>query len=68
MAIRTKLARRVLNKTQQRHLTEMGIGGMAAFRETRAHQIKMNKEGQENNLWAEACWECREIAEKLGVE
>ncbi len=62
--IRTKLAKKVLNKTEQRHLTEMGIYSMKTFRRTRYFQIKLRKDNRD----LEPCFDCKQIAHKLGIE
>ena len=61
--IRTKLAKKVLRKKQQKHLTEMGITSMASFKRIREDQLKQKKEHPD----IEPCWDCRMIASKLGV-
>jgi hypothetical protein len=62
--IRTKLAKKVLTKAEQKHLTESGVHSMEAFKRTRAAQIKM----KEDEPRIEPCFECRHIAQKLGIE
>ena len=69
--IRTKLAKKVLTKKEQKHLSEMGINSMSVFLITRKDQIKMRAEGDAKGHTpgiAEPCFECKEIARKLGVE
>lgn len=71
MAITTKLAKRVLGKKEQKHLTEMGINSMRQFLEARELQIRQTEMGLSDGLTpgiAEACWECRQIARKLGID
>lgn len=63
MGIRTKKAKKVLTKAEQQHLTEMNVHSFREFREAREHQIKKTTQGM-----AEACWECKGIARKLGIE
>ena len=62
--IRTKLAKKVLTKKDQRHLTEdAGIRSMTAFERTRKIQGEMRlSDGRE------PCFHCRSIALKLGIE
>lgn len=62
--LRTKIARKVLTKAEQRHLTAMGIHSMEAFKRTREAQVKMKTEEPR----VEPCFECRTIARKLGLE
>ena len=69
--IHTKLAKKVLTKKEQRHLTEMGINSMSVFLATRKDQIKMRKEADKEGLppgIGEPCWKCKIIAQKLGVD
>ena len=61
--IRTKLAKKVLTKKEQKHLTEMGVSTMDIFNRTRTEQLKFKKLHADT----EPCWECRTIAGKLGV-
>lgn len=64
MAIHTKLAKKVLTKKEQRHLTkDAGVNSMAAFLRTRKNQLEL-KQG----TLIEPCFECRHIAKKLGLE
>ena len=61
--IRTKLARRVLTRAEQRHLTDVGIRSLAGLREAREYQRALaGKDGRE------PCYECRTIARKLGLD
>ena len=60
--IRTKQAKRLLTKGEQRHLTEMHVHSLAAFIRTRAAQIEQRKISP-----FESCFECRIIARKLGL-
>lgn len=62
--IRTKKAKKVLTKKEQRHLTDMGIHSMSAFEATRSDQIRQKSECTK----IEPCWDCRMIAEKLGIK
>lgn len=57
MAIRTKLAKKLLTKKEQAHLTEGGINSMKSLRS----QIEFLKET------GCKCFECKHIAAKLGV-
>ncbi|MCK5601750.1 hypothetical protein KAR91_07780 [Candidatus Pacearchaeota archaeon] len=61
--IRTKQAKRVLGKKEQKHLTEMGINSLAQFKINREKQLKQKAEAPD----IEPCWDCRMIASKLGV-
>lgn len=63
--LRTKLAKKVLKRAQQKHLTLMGIHSMKHFLETRQHQLKQE---QESSYPYRACFECRSIALKLDIE
>ena len=65
--LRTKLAKKVLKKAEQKHLTEMGIHSMAHLLETRAVQLSQ-EEGKPDKPCYIACHECRVIARKLGVD
>lgn len=59
----TKLAKKVLTKAEQKHLTEVGVNSMEAFRKCREYQIKIKGKSKR-----ETCFECRTIAIKLGIE
>ena len=61
--IRTKKAKKVLTKKEQRHLTDMGIHSILVFGKVIAEQARQKRECTE----IEPCWECRIIAEKLGI-
>ena len=63
--ITTKLAKKVLKKAEQKHLTEMGIYSMAHFLEARQVQLAQEKATPSHYI---ACYECRVIARKLGIE
>jgi hypothetical protein len=54
-----------LTRPEQKHLREMGIHSLKAMRVNRGTQAKMKEYG-ENEI--EPCWECRNIAVKLGLE
>ena len=60
----TKLAKKVLTKKEQRHLSENGVHSMASFLKTREYQIELQRVNGSRDL----CFECRTIALKLGVE
>jgi len=60
--IRTKKAKKVLTKKEQRHLTESNIHTMAAME----RQVAFLKT-YEGNPTIYPCWECRAIARKLGL-
>jgi len=63
MSLRTKKAKKVLTKAEQRHLTEVGIHSMANFLYERETQVELGKR------WDyEVCHTCRAIALKLGLE
>lgn len=64
--IRTKLAKKVLGKKQQRHLTEMRINSMREFKESRDKLARLRKQN-DNDPWYR-CYECEEIERKLGVK
>ena len=59
--IRTKLAKKVLTKKEQRHLSENGINSMTQFLKTREYQIELKAE-----TGVEPCFECKRIARELG--
>ena len=61
--IKTKLAKKVLTKAEQRHLTEdANVHSMAAFLRTIEQQREWDK-GKDTRT----CFECSIIARKLGV-
>jgi len=60
--LRTKTAKKVLTKKEQRHLTEMGIHTMAAMK--RQVAFMKTDEGKPGTFH---CWECKTIARKLGL-
>ena len=62
--LRTKTAKKLLTKKEQRHLTDMKIYSMATFERTRALQILQVEE----NPNIEPCFECKFIAQKLGIK
>ena len=62
--IRTKLAKRVLTKKEQKHLSENGVHSMASFLETRKYQMELQKVSGGK----EPCFECKTIAIKLGID
>lgn len=62
--LRSKEAKKLLTKKEQRHLTEMKVNSMAAFERTRAFQISQLTE----NSNIEPCFECKFIAQKLGLK
>lgn len=62
--LRTKLARKVLTRKEQRHLSKVaGVHSMDAFLRTRKIQRKQKAESG-----IEPCFECKHIAKKLEVE
>ena len=69
--LRTKLAKKVLTKKEQKHLSEVNVHSMAAFIRTRAAHAEMrekNERDKNNPLAPEPCFDCRHIALKLGLE
>ncbi|MDD2462478.1 MAG: hypothetical protein PHI97_00610 [Desulfobulbus sp.] len=70
--IHTKLARRVLNKNEQKHLTACGINSMATLVRTVNSQEKnqleaVKKHGSDIPFLLCRCADCHEIARKLGI-
>ena len=67
----TKLAKKMLTKKEQKHLSEVGIYSMVSFLRTRKEQIKMAEKsrikGHPPGI-AVPCFECLRIAQKLGIE
>ena len=59
--IRTKLAKKVLTKKEQKHLTEMNINSIASMQRQIDFMGKMNDDDF-------PCYECRHIANKLGIK
>jgi hypothetical protein len=67
--IRTKKAKKILNKKEQRHLTESGINSMAAL-ERQAEFMKERKaEGEKDGhgLGISVCLDCWFIARKFDL-
>ncbi len=58
--LRTKLAKKVLSKKEQKHLTEGNIHSLAAMK----RQVEFNR-GKDHIT---GCVECHIIATKLGLE
>jgi len=58
--IRTKLAKKVLTKKEQRHLTEMGINSMQALRKQEGFMHEKNPKDP-----GMVCRECQHIINKL---
>lgn len=58
----TKLAKKVLTKTEQKHLTKVGINSMRTFLEARKVQLEHEEISE-----PVACSDCQHIARKLGV-
>ena len=58
--IRTKLAKKILTKKEQRHLTEVGIDSMKLLLQQRDHMLKMNPENPQM-----VCQECQHIINKM---
>jgi len=52
-----------LNKKELKHLKEMGITNKASWLRNLEHQKRLRDSGG-----VEPCWDCRFIAEKLGME
>jgi len=67
MALRTKLARKVLTKKQQQHLTEMNINTMAQMQRMHEENEKRWAEFNDSDGPFHGCWECRDIAQRLGL-
>ncbi len=60
MSIHTKLAKKVLTKAEQKHLTkDAGINSMAALK----RQVEFMKNEKDF-----PCWTCKSIARKLGID
>ena len=57
--LRTKLAKKVLTKKEQKHLTESGIRNMTAMQ----RQVDFSRGKHPMNI----CLDCRHIAVKLGM-
>ena len=67
----TTLAKKMLTKKEQKHLSEIGIYSMASFLRTRKEQIKMQEKSRTRGHSpgiAEPCFVCLRIAQKLGIE
>lgn len=62
--INTKLAKKVLTKKNQKHLTKMGIHSMSQFLSMREKQLAIPKTTGIPGI-DEPCYECLEIARKL---
>jgi hypothetical protein len=60
MAIHAKLAKKVLTKAEQKHLTESGINSMAKMK----NQIEFMKKHNPKNP-SQMCFDCWKIARKL---
>lgn len=59
-----------IGKKEMRHLREMNIFTLSDFKRVRAIQVIDRKHREAEGMrpgMAEPCWECRRIAEKLGV-
>ena len=67
--IRTKLAKKVLTKKEQKHLTESGIGSMDAMKRQVAHMQKLVAQDKEAGREGVSfpCWDCKFIARKLNL-
>jgi hypothetical protein len=63
--LRTKKAKRLLTKAEQRHLTEMNVHSMAAMERTAKDQAVWRK-GKPREL--DPCNICWNICHKLGLE
>lgn len=61
--IRTKLARKVLTKKEQKHLTESCINSMAKM-ETQVNFMKKLDPKSPGSC----CWDCWHIARKLNIK
>lgn len=53
---------KLLNKTEVKHLHEMGIFTVEAFKRTRSHQHDL-----EAKYDSRACFDCNTIASKIGM-
>ena len=60
--LNTKIAKKKLTKTEQKHLTECGINSMAAMRKQIAFMAKISPEDP-----GKVCRECRHIALKIEI-
>jgi len=61
--INTKLAKKVLTKKEQNHLTRVGgIGSVAAMKRQVEYMKKLDPESP-----GSVCWDCWSIARKLGI-
>ncbi len=68
--LRTRLARRVLTKTEQAHLTAVNVRSMRQFVGSITWQRTVEAENLAKGLpigLACCCWDCKRIADKLGV-
>jgi len=66
--IRTKLAKKVLTKAEQRHLTkDANVHSMEAFVRTIEFQRKCDEENRRKGINVITCLTCKHIAAKLGV-
>ena len=70
--IQTKLAKSVLTKNEQKHLTSCGINSMATLIRTVTSQEKNQleaekKHGSDTPFFLCRCADCHAIASKLGV-
>jgi len=63
MAIHTKLAKKVLTKKEQQHLTESKITSMAKLWK----QMRFNDESGWVDHCFTGCMDCRQIGMKLGI-
>jgi len=64
--IRTNLAKKVLTKKEQKHLTESGINSMAAMeRQVKHIQERIDEDGDN---CVHVCFDCKMIARKLGFK
>jgi hypothetical protein len=57
--LRTKKAKKILTKKEQKHLTESGINSIEGMK----RQVVLMKK-QDNNC---VCFECKHISKKLGL-
>jgi hypothetical protein len=70
--LRTKLARKVLTKTEQKHLTEIGVNSIQQFQKAIDHQERMHRDAEQKHgkdipVFLCRCPDCWHIAKKLGV-
>ena len=65
--IKNRIAKKLLTKAEQDHLTEMGINSMAAMKRQSEFIKKDLAREKETGTPCFTCWKCRDIANKLGL-